>query len=523
MSGSVIDINIDFNNIIADRSVIGHGIGFCLGYAVDSDIGANRKITLDETVKQWNIKILRWPGGTISQYLLWNTMDERGVFHDPPRPRVVARDLNPANAHYKPTDADGFFTRPIMGLDEFIDLTVKKNDIMPIICLPFMGDMYPGSVINYEDFMKTVAAQVQYIVDRGITGIYYEIGNEVEDHQLVRHISSDHAECAAFFNGRYDTIYQIIKEIDPAAKIGPGLLLVAQPAWIQMTTLILDHVKDKMQMLPPHQYGNALSGGAKGPPSDYNTYRGFERDAANRMRPVRAAMAAFGEKYAGMEFIVMEYNHRINNGGRYTDVGGVMYKTLFMMDIIGDMLSLPHTSYIAQWCSRSNFNNTPDTVDINRDDAHALYPDGTPTLAGMPTLIASSHFKDQTAASVSSSRSVNAYASRDSKTGAQAVIIVNKDDAAHKVNINMEGGLETDSADNVRTFVFTGANGLPADRDFSYKPVDSVTISGGKISTSLPPVSITVIDIGSQNPPPPAVTSTASDNRTVVTNITNIK
>jgi len=429
-------------------------------------------------------------------------MDENGNFHYPVKPRLVMKQLNNSIRQWAPTDNNGYFIKPHMDFDEFLELALLTG-VTPVIATTVLVDLFDSSVISYQDFLKTIEEQVKYAVAKGATKAYWEIGNEMESIELAGYISEDPKVSVPLYIKRYHDIYNTIKRVDPTAKIGPGLLYAGTTSeYGNWARDILEGTKDKMEHLVTHQYGNTIPG----PIADYEIYKEFNNSAITKINCAKTALRNLGPAYEDMEIIVTEFTSKINSRKPgYADVGGIMYKALFSMDIIGQMMNVPGITQIHQYVTRTPFRslNAIFNFDIATEDTNSFYFNGTPTIMGMPVLIASKHLRETSVSAGSSSKYVNVYASKSSD-GAKSIIIVNKDDLPSKVNINITNNA---TPANVKTYQLTGATHSPMDRDFDYQEIQTATIGNNTINTTLSPASITVISIDANGAFDPKVTS----------------
>lgn len=264
---SIVDIEVDPSNILVTREGP-NPAGLCLSYVTDSDL-YERKYTMEEVIKNHNFGTIRWPMGTLAMYYAWNSMDEDGNFHYPIEPRYVLPDNLYNNFPWASVEGEPGKMHNEMNFDEFLTLA-KNTGATPVVCVNVGGDLYPGATIDYDELKKLAAEQVRYAKEQGLTGIYWEIGNEVEfvfDNAKLPHLTE--AQRVQMYIDRYHEFYDVMIAEDPTAKIGVGLNLAAQKDNWQMP--VIEGCKDIMDFVVTHQYGGHHFTGA-GIPAAYEGY-----------------------------------------------------------------------------------------------------------------------------------------------------------------------------------------------------------------------------------------------------------
>ena len=538
-----VGITADFGTLLASRD--SHGIGLCLSYPLDSDLHMTnlgvagrpaRRYSMVDIVTTWNVATLRWPMGTAAQMYAWNTRDENGNFHDPPRARAATRLRAPQSWGWGPTDADGFFRPewPEMTFDEFLRLTVTTG-AEGVICVSMMLDMFQESRFTYQDTLDIAREQVRFARDvHGLTGLRWQIGNEpeimlaryiwsAEDHERMllpadaltqeqlddiaqgRRLQLTYRQQSQIFAGRYMDLYRIIKEEDPTALVGPsfnnnGFAGLSRQWIVDVLMVVYDH----MDFLTNHQYGvhgSSIHGrlgleDGFGAPVDYDSFLRDNRPntvfkAHNMFLLFEYIDRLFGTTHAQNTQIKMtEFSSQRGDG--WLVPGGVLFKALYNSIMIGDMMNQPYVRSGHFWITRNPWANNP-AVFLHYDSAarhtNALYWCGTPTMMGMSVLTAARHKQNNVFAADTSDRLVRPFVSM-SDDGLGCVMLVNKTMYAYKTTIRLEGIAAAGSAE---IFTLRGLNDSPYDTRYHYGLTDTVNISGNTLTITIPPLSVTYV------------------------------
>ena len=508
-------VTVDFGNIISDTTQFGNGIGFCLSFPTDSDIhfAGERRLTMLDLVRDYNIATLRWPMGTASQAYLWNTMDNNGQFRYPIKSGVSTLSRSPADFSFKPVDRNGIYTGGDMDFDEFLGLC-KQTGAVPVICLPFCTDLYADSLITLEDLYKTIREQVRYAAkEKGMSGMYWEVGNEIEL-ELRKNLSEDPAEGVAWYIERYNVIYEIIKAEDPAAKAGPGVYLFYEgtQGYRNWGEPIINALRDRMDFVVNHMYGSPQKYWNQHKMT-YAEFRSLGNDSPiYHNRVLVQILDALGEPYRSrIEIIVTEFSGHRDRGWEVR--GNNMQTALLNSVMIADMLAEPRITQAHFWLTRSPWGDSLKNTDMN--NAHtALHWDGTPTAMGMSVLSAARHMTGKLAGTVSSDPIINAYTSVNDTAGAATVLMINRDLEPVRVRVILNNN--SIAATAAAVYVFKAMNGSPYDYDYRYIKTAPAAIENNTFEAVLPPISATFAEIGTSgrnlpeipagstaNPPPP--------------------
>lgn len=114
----------------------------------------------------------------------------------------------------------------------------------------------------------------------------------------------------------------------------------------------------------------------------------------------------------------------------------------------------------------------------------------TPSAQALQLLIANMNNKI-VSASASADNMVHSYASYDQYKGNLAIAVVNRDSVVHPINLQIDN--YTPSSSQVASEVFTGSNFL--DWNTTLTQGSSLQINGGLISTTVEPLSITILNL----------------------------
>lgn len=503
-----VSMKVDRSNVLVERE--GNNIiGLCLSWISDSD-QYERLYTMEEVVKNHNFGTLRWPMGTLAMKYVWNTMDENGNFHYPIQPRFIVPEELTNNFPWAATDVPGVINNE-MNFDEFLALC-QKTGATPVIDVNVGGDLLPNSTVTYEELLKMAEEQVRYAKEKGFTGLYWELGNEVEKIFTAANMpGTTEAERVQEYINRYHEFYDLMKAQDPTAKIGVGLHLAAQKDNWHMPVMIA--CRDKMDFVVTHQYG-AHGYGAN---ATYEAYVNNNNPGNHTIRKIHMISDyideladQYGEQYSDIEILVTEYSGHSSSGWK-DYAGGVIYKAIHTFEMMAEMLNHPRVGPTHFWITRTPW-DAPDletlkNYDNSTRDHNALYWDGTLTPMGKSLAVLAENIHDAMVYTETSDFRNRPYASYDDETNSLTVYLLNRENNTVSAEVVLDNYDASGMA--VSCWVFEGKNGLYYDTEYKYEEHEAPVVEGNKFNIELSPASITVVKFTPRSNMPFVITDTS--------------
>jgi alpha-L-arabinofuranosidase len=465
-------VSVDVLNPIADVSR--RPVGINVNFLVDDD--ANRRqalATLADALRRAGVKYLRYPGGEKADGYLWSVPPFTSPV--PTLARWAAGEW-PQNGEWPSYDralvqADGrtFRTDPL-DFDEFMALC-RAIDCVPTIVVCYDSMYKPaqpgGAAPSRPQLLDTAREWVRYAnVTRGYNVRYWEIGNESYlDHYNGGATAAQYASDLVEFS-------RVMKNVDPTIQIGAN---GESDAW---WAAVLPVAASSIDFLAIHNY----------PAYDWGSYAHY-RDTTERFDAVldaaRHAIASSAppQDRSRLRIAVTETGAADWSGGwpHRNDIG----HALVLFEILGTHLADPEVEFTQLWNTRWVDNETVSTPSL----FDALDRHNELQATGRVLAIWDEFLKPQLVGSTSTAM-VRTYATASASAGTLTVFLVNKDTQARDVTARIDGLAPSMS---VRTWVFTGAG--PDDDHPVWLDRGTSGVQGGRVTTTLDPVSITVLDL----------------------------
>jgi hypothetical protein len=476
-------IGVDVNSILADVS--GRPIGINLNFLLDDD--GNRPDALNrlaDGLRAAGVKYLRYPGGEKADGYLWSVPPYTSSV--PTLARWAPAEW-PENTEWPSYDRalvnpDGFtFRTNPLSFDEFMDVC-RQIDCVPTIVVCYDSIYKPPQPGGFAPSRATVlqAARewVRYAnLTRGYNVRYWEIGNESWlPHYNGQATAQDYARDLVEFSAA-------MKAIDPSIKIG------ANGESLDWWQTVLAGASAAIDFLAVHNY----------PPYEWGSYSYYQYNDPQFLDVVETARTAIA-RYARpsdrvrLEVAVTETN-AADWSGAWPNVNDTGH-ALVLFDLFGRHLTAG-VAFTQLWNTRwSGADTAPmprviDTFDSNNN----------PQATGSALALWGRFLKERMVASTSTAR-VRTYASYSPGDKTLTVFLINKDTASRDVAVRIDN-LSASIVANKWIFKGTDADDVHPSLEGPSSPPANANV----VSTSLDPVSITVLTIAPA-PTAPAASAT---------------
>ena len=467
----VIAINVE--STLADVSR--RPIGINLNFLLDDD--GNRPEALKklaEGLRAAGVKYLRYPGGEKADGYFWSVPPYTTSI--PTLARWAPGEW-PDNTEWPSYDRalvnpDGFtFRTNPLSFDEFMDVC-RQIECVPTIVVCYDSIYRPAQPGGFAPSRATVleAARewVRYSnVTRGYNVRYWEIGNESWlSHYNGQASASDYARDLIEFS-------LVMKSVDPGIEIG------ANGESTDWWRTILTGASSAIDFLAVHNY----------PPYEWGSYSYYQYNDPRFLDVVEIARSAIAS-YAPvsdrtrLKIAVTETN-AADWSGAWPNVNDTGH-ALVLFDMFGQHLTAG-VEFTQLWNTRwSGWDTAPMPRVIDTFDG-----ENNLQATGSALAIWGQFLKEKMVAS-SKTRMVRSYASYSPTSRSVTVFLINKDTLPRDVTVRIDN-LSTSAAVNRWVFKGSGADDL--------RPLLSregpLPAAANLISTTLDPVSVTVLDVTS--------------------------
>lgn len=456
-------LTVDFGRL-TKTGVRPGAAGLNLCWLLDSDLHRPHRPTMAQVLGEMKVGALRFPYGHLADNYLWHTPpydDVRGGL----RPKVATMQDNPARWDWA-VRPDGTF-KAAMDFDEYLDLCARLR-IQPLVCVNALSWKYPGGP-SYETLKQSAVAWVKYDRTKPHRVAYWQIGNEVDHHRDLLPVDG--------YAALYRDFAAAMKAVDPAIKVGPGIL--QQPEYYERVLLTAPGLVDFVSV---HQY---MHGQVKTCPD----YAGW-RDATGTFtfgveRAVRTLAAA---GHPRMEILVTETGV---SGPASLGTVNHTYKALWWFETLMNELAQPQVSYTFYWGTHSPWNYRGEDVEPRGDVAVALrLRDNARTPTGAIIELVNDHLLDAFVSTPRTAGLLRSYALR-SADGRRAVLaLLNKGETPQAIVVRWQGF----KAGAVRRGTeFAGRT--PTDPQPAIRAKRSAPLSPDHLSTTLAPLSVTFFEL----------------------------
>ena len=465
-------VTVDAGAIVADVSR--RPIGINLNFLLDDDANrADAVRTLAQALKQAGVKYLRYPGGEKADAYLWSVPPYSSSI--PTLARWATGEW-PENGEWPSYDrslvkSDGrtFKTDPL-SFDEFMAIC-REIDCIPTIVICYDSMYKPaqpgGAAPSRAQLLETAREWVRYAnITRGYNVEYWEIGNETwQPHYNGSATAANYARDLIEFAG-------VMKSVDPTIRIG------ANGASTDWWRTILSSAASAIDFLAVHNY----------PAYEWGSYARYRDNSLPLMDAVTTARSAI-EAYAPaadrdrLEVAVTEtgpadwsalWPHR-NDAGH----------ALVLFDMLGRHLIEPDVAFTQLWNTRWSGNDTATVPSV----FDAFDRENSLQATGRAVAIWGQFLKKTMVASTSTGK-VRTYSTYSSADRRLTIFLINKDTAVRETAIridNLPGSLSG------KRWVFKGSD--PGDLYPTWSSAGQVAAEGNRITATLDPVSVTVLDI----------------------------
>lgn len=483
------NVNVTVNTTNTVR-ILQNAVGINLDYLVDNEQAFPRTTGLTDALGETGVQTLRFPMGELADRYLFG--------YDSAQQKDISRcsiegNLGPYAWPAYVHQSDGTFPGALTTAD-FIALAESQSAV-PFFVVgvdALLADRSNGqtgrpevegywasdyTAVSRSELLASVSNWVTYVQAQGVSGAYWEIGNETY---------LDEPSVGGWIPEKYAAVVNelsaLIKSIDSTAKIGCGGGNWYQPDWWER---ILPIVEDQVDFLIVHEY--ALGSNFK----DYSGYTNYtgsltpKADLAewhlnntvspsNRSR-IRICATEISSHTAGGN------NTQPNNLGR----------ALMNFNLIGDLLLKPDVSHLHFWITRylnANRFTSGEWSGLYKD-VSALDDDNNLLPMGTALQLWGQFVNDRMVGTISDSSMLESYASLRASDSALNVFLLNKGGSGQNVAVTLNGYFG--NSENM-CWRFSGSD--PDSVAPVLSSVASVSLINGKFSVWTPPYSVTVVE-----------------------------
>lgn len=420
-------------------------LGVNLNYLMDGQLTAPQLGTL-------GAQVLRYPGGEKSDTNLWSVPP-----FGAPRPSIARLGPNQfPGGNRALINPDGSFVTPPLDFDQFLALA-EATGATPLVVVPFDSAFAPaepgGTAPSYAQLKATVVAWVKYAAGRVV---YWEIGNE-------SYIGGyNGSPSAAQYAAGVKDFAQAMKAVDPAIKIGAN---GGSSSW---WSTVISTAGNSIDFLSVHNY----------PLWNIGSYSSYRNSTASLVSDIDRARSAIGSRPL---FIAL------------TESGALTASAWSPTADLGHAVALADILMAQTYAKNIRFNlawNTRWITTAQGPRAYdALTSGGSLTPAGQLQAFLARSIGSQVVTTSGNSK-VHLLATADA--AGLRIIVLNKDTSSRSVAITLKGGSASGSAVVREQF----GGGSPGDLAPTVRARSNATLSGGKITITLDPVSVTALTIG---------------------------
>lgn len=315
--------------------------------------GTSRTTPFATAISKMKMKTLRFGEGEMGDWYLWS------------KPPYTAPDPHASmwggskwpftdGGIFNLTDTTGKLTTNQMDLDQFLTLC-KDSAITPYFIVPIDAIMKPDAVTKYvtkQEILNCTVAMVNYVKQKGLPSVYYEIGNE--SYYPVSGTNTSQTWSATAFANLVAEFSDLMKAADSTIKIGMGGHNYPNTKWYD--TLFLIAAK-KADFIVAHNYLQDLSTVSKTANSWYNNYLTMmanNTDITSAVSLANNAINSFGDSTDKSRFKIA-----VTEGGPYSPATAdsiypktnTLGKAIIAADMFATILSNPRISHIHFWTS----------------------------------------------------------------------------------------------------------------------------------------------------------------------------
>jgi alpha-N-arabinofuranosidase len=468
----VTDIEVNVEDVVnqVDPRVIGTNVDYLVDHDANRRPGAR---PLEDALKEMGVRSLRFPGGDKSDNHLWSVPP-----FDRPRPALACGPRRGREELLIDPDTNEWKVRRL-DFDDFMGLCHRVG-AEPTLVVCYDALFTPGCTVTKERLIETAVAWVRYAnIERKYGVKYWEIGNEayidatVSPHDYVR----DFLEFAA-----------AMKQVDPSIKVGANGPPRAEGSGRHEPTkdtpwwkIIYEAAADQIDFVPIHVYSCWEWGSYEAYRDHGPGYPEAHRDAISPLEAARKwASPAFADR---LRLTVTETNAADWSPEGWPKVNDLGHG-LVVFDIFGTLLEIPQVDMAQLWNTRwvTHDPETPSLWDAVDDD-NRLQPTGK-------ALAIWSQFLNDRMVRITEADRLRTFASYSPDSACLSLFLMNKDVSARQVSVALQGYPAPTSA---QQWLWSGKG--PDDFHPVWSGPDTISVSGDKVELTLPPDSLSVVDL----------------------------
>ncbi len=478
-------------------------IGENLNFLMSSDKKWPRKVSMKQRIKEMNLGMLRFPYGHLGDNYLFTD----APFNDGIKgltPRVASMKVSPSRQKWA-VDNQGYFKNSL-DFDEFMGY-VKALNVEPLIMVNMLGyneKHYPNTVVTFEELKSHAVEWVRYAnITRGHKIKYWQLGNEV----------ASHSDKATYFKN-FIEIAKAMKAVDPSIYIGFGE--DGRNNWIK-EALANHNIAHYIDFLSPHQYlfGREWT-------KSYERWRDFSGKLTSKIDKVQT-FADKSKYHKDVPLIITEYGV---TGGNYPEAprksnkskkknkskiptefvtqvdenknySNDLWKSLVFAELTLSTFKHKNVGHMVHWNTHTSWKGEFGGYHGAMENSLNNTSENSLTPIGQVIKLINNHTFNNVISIKEKHGFVRAYATIDSKNGNLALILLNKNDKAEAVQVDLTNYLPTN---NYKRWIYTGNN--PEDEYPTISQYDDtnkhVLIKDSTVLSDLPPLSLTVIQLSKQ-------------------------
>ena len=413
--------------------------------------------SMHHAIKELGAGALRFPYGHLADNYLWNGHSDS--FQNGHTATIASPHTQPADWEWA-VRPDGTFINA-MDFDEYMAFC-KKLDIKPLVVVNAISFKYKdGPTLDW--LVKSAQNWVRYANSKGYKVAYWQIGNEVDHHPDI--ITKRE------FIDAYKQIAKGMKEVDPTANIGPGILSKAD-----FFTTLNQEAPELVNFTSCHQYMFFF----KKTCGTYDKWRAFNGSFIPNVAKMQKAIEKAGRQ--DLEIVVTETGIT-SSGYKFNNV----HAGLWWFEVATQEMKMPNVAYSFFWGTHSPWHGPNDNdVDLGllfRSDDNSNKP-----IADVSTLI-NANLCSNIVESSSSSSDVTAFAMTDNKGKKGAVFLSNKSGVEQHISLAVK-----DCKKQISKVKVSAIYGDTHDsRSFKSSAEQTIRKNGNQITIVLKPYSLSCV------------------------------
>lgn len=456
------NVTVDFNKVVKSGVPKGAAaVNIC--WLLDSDLKRpNAHKSMEDALTEVGVGSLRFPYGHLADNYLWHTPPYDDV-KDGLRPKIATTSRPPAKWSWV-MNTDGSY-KNAMDFDEYMALCQRHN-IKPLVVVNLLSFKYDGGP-TLEELATSAAEWVKYAKKKNYEVAYWQLGNEIDHHPKIITLPE--------FVDAYKTIASAMKQVDPNANIGPGIL--GKQHYFVTLYKAVPHLVDFTSC---HQYMFSFTKTNK----TYDLWSKSTEVYIPNVLKMQRAINNVGAK--DMDIVITETG--VTPAGKGIGDINNAYKALWWFEVLMSELRVPDVKYSYFWGTHSPWKGEKDDEknDVGvmfRMDNNASKP------IGEVSKLVNTHLHSDFVSSSTTSEGLRVFSmvSADKKEG--TIFIMNKLKTPASVSLNLRNIPK--SIKSLDFAVLSGEN--PHAVEMNYQQNKSVSLKSGKSSIEAAPLSISVL------------------------------